>query len=391
MEKNSSYWKKWLAAFIFGVALITVYKTFDNLSKIFALLKQIISLFTPFIIGFILAFFLYPLTQKLETKLSGCKKEILVKHKRTISVLTVYFSFIALLGLAISFILPSLSASLAEFLRKLPEYIAQLEIFAADMVKEGGILEKLHLDEWVQSLNFRSIMEKTLSKDVWSYVEGVRGITSTLMAWLMGIVICAYTLLERKSLLRIVKVVVGFFVKKETLNTLGNYTARISSIFYKFFFGKMVDSLIIGAIAIIGFILLDVPYAVLMGVIVMVFNMIPYFGPFIGAVPPILVVLFSSGFYPALWIALFIFILQQFDGIWLGPKILGDSVGVSPFWVIFAILIFGGIFGFWGMLFGVPMIAAIRMLAGDYLDDGKLNLSVSVGKKEETEKENKAE
>ena len=384
MEKNSFFWKKWLAAFIFGVALITIYKTFDNLSKIFEVIKQIISLFTPFIIGFILAFFLYPLTQKLENALLGCKREFIVKHKKTISVLAVYFSFIALLVLAISFILPSLSASLAEFLRKLPEYIAQLEIIAVDMVKEGGLLERLHLDGWIQSLNFRSIMERTLSKDVWSYVEGVKGITSTLMAWLMGIVICAYALLERKSLLRIVRVVVGFFVKKSTLDILGKYTSKISSIFYKFFFGKMVDSLIIGVLAIIGFILLDVPYAVLMGVIVMVFNMIPYFGPFIGAVPPVLVVLFTGGFYSALWIALFIFVLQQFDGIWLGPKILGDSVGVSPFWVIFAILIFGGIFGFWGMIFGVPAIAAIRMLASDYLDDGKLNMSVSV-EQEKTE------
>ena len=138
--------------------------------------------------------------------------------------------------------------------------------------------------------------------------------------------------------------------------------------------------------ALIGFLILGAPYAALMAVIVMVFNMIPYFGPFIGAVPPVLVTLLVQGIYPAIWIALFIFLLQQFDGIVLGPKILGNSVGVSPFWVIFAIMIFGGWFGISGMIFGVPLIAAIRMLTTDLLDDAKMNMSASaVPKKPEAE------
>ena len=111
--------------------------------------------------------------------------------------------------------------------------------------------------------------------------------------------------------------------------------------------------------------------------------MIPYFGPFIGAVPVVLITLLVKDLYAGIWTALFIFLLQQFDGIWLGPKILGGSVGISPFWVIFAILIFGNIFGIWGMIFGVPMIAAIRMLAEDYIDDGKLNLTNSLQPKTE--------
>jgi predicted PurR-regulated permease PerM len=165
----------------------------------------------------------------------------------------------------------------------------------------------------------------------------------------------------------------GIFIKEETINKIGFYVHEISSIFYNFFFGKAIDSLIIGIIAIIGFSILGLPYALLMGIITMLFNMIPYFGPIIGAVPVVLVTLLVKDVYSAIWAAVFIIFLQQLDGNIIGPKILGDSVGISPFWVIFAIVVFGGFFGVPGMIFGVPAVAAIRMLLLDYLDDGKLN------------------
>ncbi len=387
MENKNSYWKRWLLAFLFGVALITVYKTFDNLSAVFGAIGKFVSLFTPFIIGFVLAFFLYPATRKLEKSLAKSKKPFFAKHKKGVSISVVYFSFVALLVLAISVILPKLSSSVGDFFNKIPEYIVEIENYINHLTRRGGLLERLHLDEWVRSVNVTGLFQSMLMQDVWSYVEGVKGVTGVLMNWLMGIVICAYALLEKESLLRIVRSISLLIMKPETTKNVGGYISRICDIFYKFFFGKAIDSLIIGIIAIVGFSLLNVPYAVLMGVVVGVFNMIPYFGPFIGAVPAVLVMLLAKGLYPALWTAIFIFALQQFDGIWLGPKILGDSVGVSPFWVIFAILIFGGMFGIWGMIFGVPLIAAIRMLCQDYFDDGKLNLSVTVGKKSDKPKE----
>lgn len=387
MDKNGFYWKKWLGAFLFGVALITVYKTFDNLTEIFKTVSGIISLFTPFIIGFVLAFFLYPATLSLERKLSGNKKTWIVKHRKTISVLSVYFTFVALIALAFSVILPRLSASVTDFLKKLPEYLTEIERFTDNIGQKGGMLERLHLDGLLDNFDTKSIMQSFFMQDAWSYVKGFKDVTDVLLDWLMGIVICAYALLEKNSLFRLIRVLFGLVMKQKTMDRVGAYVGKISGIFYKFFFGKMVDSFIIGILAVIGFSILKVPYAVLMGVIVMVFNMIPYFGPFIGAVPAVLVSLLVGGIYPAIWTTIFIFILQQFDGIWLGPKILGNSVGVSPFWVIFAILIFGGMFGIWGMIFGVPAIAALRMLMADYMDDGKLNLSIGIGKKpEETEK-----
>ncbi len=381
MEHNGSYWKKWAGAFLFGVALITVYKTFDNLSNVFSAIGSFIGLLTPFIIGFVLAFFLYPATIKVEKLLEKSKKTFFAKRKKSLAVLLVYLAFIGVLVFVGSVFVPRLSASMAELLKKIPWYFAQLEVFFTNLVKEGGFLEKLNMNQILNNLDLQTMLQNFLSRDIWGYLESVKGLTNTFFNIIMGIVIGAYTLLERGSLLRIAKMIFLCFMKPESVQRLGAYAARISGIFYRFFYGKAVDSLIIGILALIGFILLKVPYAGLMALVVMVFNMIPYFGPFIGAAPVILVSLLTGGWYPAIWVSLFILALQQFDGLWLGPKILGGSLGISPFWVIFAIVVFGGLFGFWGMIFGVPLVAAIRMLLLDFLDDGKLNLSHSIAKK----------
>ncbi|MBQ4518865.1 MAG: AI-2E family transporter [Clostridia bacterium] len=375
MDKHNMQWKRWLGAFLFGAALITVYKTFDNFTHIFRTIGSLLALLKPFTIGLILAFFLYPMTVKLEGVLERNKWIPVKKKKKSISVLMVYFGFLAVLLLGLSFVLPWLSANVADLLKKTPGYIAQLNEYVDYLTREGGLLEWLNLNQLVDDINFQDVLQNLLMMDVWDYVEGVKGVTGTLSSWLMGIVICAYALLEREALFAILRKLLSLFIKEEKLAVAGQYVHKISEIFYKFFFGKAIDSLIVGILCFIGFALLKIPYSALLAIVVMVFNMIPYFGSIIGAIPAVLVALIAKDVYLALWTVLFLFAIQQFDGLWLGPKILGDSLGVSPFWVIFAIVVFGGLFGIWGTIIGVPFIAVAQMLAQDYFDDRKMNLS----------------
>ncbi|MBE7048750.1 MAG: AI-2E family transporter [Ruminococcaceae bacterium] len=378
MEKKDTYWKKWAGAFFFGAALIVFYKTFDNLPNVFSTLTSFLALLTPFTIGILLAFFLYPATARLENRLSASSKGFFQKRKKGISILAVYFGFLALLAIAIGVILPRLSVSVADFFKKMPGFMTKLTVFVDGLVGEGGILENLQLDTFLESLNISTLLQNFFMQDIWGYIEGVKGVTSAVTSFILGIVICAYTLFERENLFRLVRFLFGIFMKPETLQAAGNYIHRISAIFYKFFFGMMIDSLVVGIVAMIGFSIMKIPYAAILGITLMVFNMIPYFGPFLGSIPAVLVALLSKGIYPAIWTVLFILVLQQLDGNLLAPRILGGSVGVSPFWVIFAIVVFGGLFGLWGMVFGVPILAAIQMLAKDYLDDGRLNFTDSV-------------
>lgn len=371
--ENKRNWTKWLSSFVFAVAVITVYKTFDNLHNVFAAFMRFVGLLTPFIIGFILAFFLYPACQRLERVFKKSKKAWIVKQSEKIAILTVYFLFVAVLIIALVTLMPKLSASIADLLYRLPDYLNEIVAYLEGMSKQYSLLSKIDYEQFINSISIEKMLDHLYVNNIGQYVEGVKGFTSILMSWFMGVIVCAYTLLERDSLFRMARRLFGLFMKNETMDKVGYYQHEISNIFYQFFFGKMIDSIIIGLIAIVGFYFLGVPFALLMGIIIMIFNMIPYFGPIIGALPVVIITLLVRDIYSAIWTAVFIFALQQFDGIVLGPKILGKSVGISPFWVIFAIIIFGGLFGLWGMVFGVPVVAAIRMLLLDYLDDRKLN------------------
>lgn len=382
MDKKYN-WSKWLLAFIFAVAVITVYKTFDNLANVFGAIGSFINLLMPFIIGAILAFFLYPACKKVEEFFSRSKRKKIAESKKGLSVLVVYAAFILIIVLAISLLMPRLSASVAEFVKRLPEYMDEINAFIITQAEKGGIFDFLDTNQIAQFLSFENLYNIFFRGNWNVYMEGVKGVTSTVASWFMGIIICAYILNERDSLFYMGRKLSGAVIKKDTMNKISHYVSEISSIFYKFFFGKAIDSIIIGIIALIGFIIIDVPYALLMAVITLLFNMIPYFGPIIGAIPVVVVTLLVNDIYSAIWTLLFIIVLQQVDSNIIGPKILGDSVGVSPFWVIFAILVFGGLFGVTGMIIGVPAIAAIRMLLLDYLDDKELQPK-SVATKDET-------
>ncbi len=367
------FWSKWLGAFVFAVAVITVYKTFDNLTVVFDTVRYFIGLLTPFLIGIPIAFFLYPGCRKLEGKLAFSKYKKVANAKKGLSILIVYAVFLLVLSLGISILMPRISSSITELVKRLPVYMQEINDFLRSQAEPGGLLEMVDVEQIIKTISLENLYGLFFRGDWGQYMEGVKGVTSTLLSWFMGIIISIYTLLERDSLFRMSRKVFGIFMKQETMDKIGFYIHEISSIFYRFFFGKAVDSIIVGIIAIIGFSVLGVPFALLMGICIMLFNMIPYFGPIIGAVPVVIVTLLVNDVYSAIWTALFILILQQVDANILGPKILSNSVGVSPFWVIFAILVFGGLFGMLGMIVGVPAVAAIRLLLLDYLDDGKLN------------------
>ena len=153
------------------------------------------------------------------------------------------------------------------------------------------------------------------------------------------------------------KIIYSIF-KPKTGNVIIETCQKASEIFGGFITGKIIDSIIIGIIAYIGCLILRIPSAVLVAVIVGVTNVIPVFGPFIGAIPSLIIVVLQSPLH-ALYLLIFIIILQQVDGNIIGPKILGSSTGLSSFWVMFAILVGGGCFGFVGMLLGVPVFAVI--------------------------------
>lgn len=198
-------------------------------------------------------------------------------------------------------------------------------------------------------------------------LSGTVNFASSLLRILIGVFVGFYMLSGKEGFADgMKKILYALFNKEKTTSFIAN-TARINRLFQNFIVGKAIDSIIIGILCIIIMKLINAPYAALISVIVGITNMIPYFGPFIGAIPSIFIVLLTEPSL-AIWVALVILVLQQFDGIVLGPKILGVSTGMAPVWIIFSITIGGALMGPLGMFIGVPIFASIKMFFGEYVD-----------------------
>ena len=191
----------------------------------------------------------------------------------------------------------------------------------------------------------------TITKSVYSFLRG-------LFNFIIGIIVMVYVMTIQDTLRGQAKKIIYSIFKPEIGNLIIEVTQKTNTIFGGFIFGKILDSIIIGIIAYAGCCILGIPSALLVAIFIGITNVIPVFGPFIGAIPSILLVLIQSPLH-ALYLLIFVIILQQVDGNIIGPKILGSSTGLSSFWVMFAILIGGGLFGFMGMLLGVPVFATI--------------------------------
>ena len=256
---------------------------------------------------------------------------------------------------------PQLISSINTLIDQIPSYIGSTTIFINQLITQlniesevSSLLQNLSV-EFLQSINeiAREVLPNILSMSI--------NIVTFLFRLVIGIFIAVYMLLEKERFInQVSKLVLALFSKEDAFAIF-----RISSLanvkFNQFIYGKTIDSIIVGIISFIVMSLLQWPFALLISVIIGITNMIPVFGPFIGAIPGFLI-LFIVSPTTALWFILFIIILQQIDGNYIGPKILGDSLGLPTLWIMFAIIVGGGFFGILGMFLGVPVFAVIYVI-----------------------------
>lgn len=313
----------------------------------------------PFIWAIIISFFLNSLLVYLEKRYT---------LKRWLNIFIVYTIFFGIIVLFFVFITPKVIESIKTLIRQLPNYIDSTQEWFESMPSRFSILDKYEVvDEIRGSLN-EAVNKATRSMTplLNKTVTQVINFTSSFLNFILGSIISIYILKDKEELIEGFRRLTYALFSKERAETLINIQKEIKQAFSKFFVGKIIDSFIIGLLCFIGCLIMKVPYALLISLIIGVTNMIPYFGPFIGMIPAGVITLFESPL-KALWVIIFIFALQQFDGLYLGPKILGIQVGMKPLWIITAILIGGGFFGVWGMLFAVPIAAVIRSLLRKYI------------------------
>jgi len=286
------------------------------------------------------------------------------KMPRILAILVCYVIVIGIIITLITIVIPMIVENVSDLINNVDDYqVMAIDYFQENVAstawyKDLGLGEYLTIDRLsTQIVDIPELLNNVLNGLV-GFVGGFLGGTFKII---VGFIIAVYLLLDKEKFqIGLKKIVYGFFKEKQADLTI-IFFGDVNKIFSRYIIGKTIDSAIIGFLCFIGLVILQTPYAALIAIIVGITNMIPYFGPFIGMVPAIILTLFVSPI-KAIWVGLFIFGLQQFDGYYLGPKILGDSVGLSPFWIILGILVGGSMMGVLGMLLAVPIVAVMQMV-----------------------------
>lgn len=342
----------------YGMVLILFYQFIVNNEVFNEGVKFIMSVFSPIIIGFIIAYLLEPLIKLIETR---------YKINRKLGILGIYLLLIILISVSISSIIPSLTSSISELIQEMPNYSRQIIAFSQNIFTQYPILNEFGVEEKIIEF-FNENSGKSL--DAINYilkflVNNSMSISGKTLNFFMGMTIAYYFLADKSKFINNTKKIMAKLFTKRNYEDSLIWIKKSNDIFLNYLLGKIVDSVIIGIIAFIMFKVANIQYAMLFAVITAITNMIPYFGPIIGAVPVVLITLFYSP-TQALIAAIMMIVLQQFDGIWLGPKILGDKVGISPFWIIVSVLIGGKLMGVVGMFLSVPVAAVFIGMINDY-------------------------
>ena len=376
-EKKHVCWG--VTAFLTIAASILFYMILQKWETVAGILSLVAKSLRPITYGLILAYLLNPLLNLMEHSimLPLCKSLFKKNHKRAHSVarassillawiIAAVFIF-ALFALVVPEIYKSIE-SLVEIvpqvgnrvlenankiLKENPEILNFLEHFISDFTTDFA--EIMHrIQQWLPNLN---VMITSLTGSVYAVVTAV-------LNMLIGIIVSVYILKDKEKFVAQFKRIFYSTMSLKKANNVIAFFRLTHDKFGNFITGKIFDSFIIGILCFIILTIVNMPYSALVSVIVGVTNVIPFFGPFIGAIPSAILILFADPIKCITFIIIIV-ILQQFDGNILGPKILGSTTGLSSFWVMFAILVGSGLFGVWGMVCAVPLCAVIFALAGD--------------------------
>lgn len=369
--------KKYIVMAFLALLVILLSILFNNLleesAKYKGLSKTIKGTFMPILWGFIIAYLLNPVMKRLEryvfmplAKKLYQKKDKEIKQKKfaragSVVLTMALFLFVLVGGLCV--IIPQIYESIAKIIGDVPQYYAEVETWVTEFLAEDNNFSVYILDGldnlYLQLMDYvNTVILPNADKIVKGITTGVIGVIKILLNIVLAIIISIYVLCEKESLIAYAKKLTYSYLSKKHAHNLIAGTRHVNKVFGGFISGKIVDSFIIGALCYIFMVIANFEYAVLISIIIGMTNIIPYFGPFIGAIPSVFLLLVTEP-RQGLIFAVFILVLQQLDGNVIGPLILGESLNLSSMWILLAILIGGGLFGVPGMILGAPTMACI--------------------------------
>lgn len=367
MKKLEKY-NNWIIALVFVIVVIAVYKTFDNFYKISEFFGVVLSSLSPFLIGFVIAYILNMPAKRIDGFCRKSKYRFINNHSKVISIVGVYLLLLLLLYVGIRAVVPALYKNVLDLYNNVPGYIDQV-FSTLDRWQREYNLDLFNINEDNIKKAFEGLLGKFDITEFSKYAKGVINVTSGVVNSFIGIIVSVYMLIDKEKIKASVKRVLRIFLKEEKSRKLIDGVNKVNEVFSKYLFCLILDAFIMAVLATLVLSLIRVKYAIILGVMLGLFNLIPYFGAIIAAVTAIVITLITGGFFQGLWTAIALVVLQQIDGNFIGPKIMGEVLDLSPLWIIFAVTLGGGLFGIAGMIISVPILVTIKMAITQFINE----------------------
>lgn len=356
---------KWLYWFLFAVAVLCVYKTLDNFEEISAWFGNLLGVLAPFLMGTLIAYLLYTPCRKIENLFLKSKK--LKKRARILSIITVYILALLIIIIVVNVIVPVIASSIIDLVSNFQNYynitLQNFESLPEDSILKSDIVEELF--NYLKNIDFRQFLN---IEKLAEYAKGAISIAGKIVDFFIAIIVSIYILRQRGDILRFGRKLIKAMFKKDTYYNIEKYFNKTNEVFFNFLAGQLLDGFVVAIMASIAMSIMGVKYAVLLGFMIGILNLIPYFGAIIGVIIAAIITLLTGGFTQAITMVIVVTVLQQIDANIINPKIISSSLKISPLIVIFSVTVGGAYFGALGMFLAVPVFTVIKVMITDYVD-----------------------
>ncbi|MBR4892674.1 MAG: AI-2E family transporter [Clostridia bacterium] len=350
---------------------ILFYFVVHHFATFLGYIKSLLKILTPLFIGIAIAFivnlFLRFYEKKIYNKILKDKEGVFKKLRRPVCVIFAYATFIGIIWIIVNFISPKIVESIRTFTNNVPAYINSISDYLYNFTYQYELSAEI-INKMME--NFGLIISNTsqfLNSFIPKVVDITKAITTSIIDIFIGCVFSVYILISKEKLIKIAKKVLYAHLEEEKAEKVRTVMRKSNKVLRSFVGGQLTEAVILGVLCYVGMNILKMPYAPLISVIIGLSSIVPVIGPFIGTVPSALLILLESPVM-AIWFVLFVIVLQQVEGNVIYPRVVGSAVGLSGFWVLLAVTVGGGLFGILGILLGVPTMAVIYSMYGQYVN-----------------------
>lgn len=363
-RKNSSKLLYW---FILALILIVIYKVGESFAPIKEVISKFLAILKPFFMGLLISYLLYIPCRNIEKIYRKSKSKFVKKRVRGLSVLTVYILAILLILIIVNFILPIIVESGTDFVNNIDGYY-NIAVSKIRTVKvEGTLVNEIlnNLNSEIQGIDLKQYVSVSkISQYARNLIDFAHGIFNLFIT----IIVSVYILLGRSKIVSFFSRLAKAMFKPKMYKSVKRYFYKSNEIFFKYISSQLIAVSIVGLLATIIMLILDVKYGVLLGILIGLFNLIPYFGALFAVGFAVIITLITGGLTKTVWMAILLIIVQQIDANITTPKIVGESLKISPLVVIFSVTIGGAYFGILGMFLAVPISAVIKLIIEEYIE-----------------------